>query len=338
MLELSRAQILAHRRNASALAERLPHSAQSLERAATAGLQDSMPRAALLSLHARVSGTQPETWQESPLVQVWGPRYSAFVIAERDVAVFTLGRLPAEPAARERAEQVAAGLEAVLGDERMDVRQAAGKLGLHPNALRYAAPTGRFLIRWDGARQPLIWSVPAPPVDPRAAQLELLRRHLRVFGPSTPVAFARWAGVRAIEAAHAFDLLGAELLAVRTPHGDAWILASDEPAFLSADGARSTRLLPSGDSYFLLQDADRAILVPEPAHRQRLWTSRVWPGAVLVNGEIVGTWRRSRHELTIRPWIALSATDREAVEDEAVSFPLPGIDHPVTVRWELDSA
>src|SRR5690606_36010057 len=84
VLELSRAQILAHRRNASALAERLPHSAQSLERAAAAGLQDSMPRAALLSLHARVSGTQPETWQESLLVQVWGPRYSAFVIAERD--------------------------------------------------------------------------------------------------------------------------------------------------------------------------------------------------------------------------------------------------------------
>ena len=53
-LELTRAQILAFRRQVGALEERLPRGARSLRQAAWAGLQDSMPRAALLSIHARV--------------------------------------------------------------------------------------------------------------------------------------------------------------------------------------------------------------------------------------------------------------------------------------------
>jgi hypothetical protein len=65
-----------------------------------------------------------------------------------------------------------------------------------------------------------------------------------------------------------------------------------------------------------------------------LWTSRVWPGALLVGGETLGTWRRAEHVLTIQPWRPLSRTQREAVEAEASSLPLPGIDRPMHVRWE----
>jgi hypothetical protein len=334
VLQLTRKQILAYRRKVSALDQRLARSRASLERAAMAGLQDSMPRAALLSIHARVAGTGPDSWQEPPLVQVWGPRFSAFVIAESDRAVFTLGRLSAEPRRRQRAEEIADRLEAALGEERMDVRQAARMVGLHDNDLRYAAPTGRFLIYWDGSRQPLIWSVPAPAVDPSEAQLELTRRYLHVFGPATPSSFASWAGVRPEVAIASFDRLSRELIAVRTPIGEAWIRAAHEFAFRSADGAVSTRLLPSCDTYYLLQGVDRELLVPDADNRGRLWTSRVWPGAVLLHGEIVGTWRRSGHEVTVHPWRDLDRASREAIADEAASMPLPGIERPITVDWE----
>jgi hypothetical protein len=60
-LNLTRRQVLAFRRQAGALGERLPAGRDSLRRAAWAGLQDSMPRAALLSLHARVEGTCPSS-------------------------------------------------------------------------------------------------------------------------------------------------------------------------------------------------------------------------------------------------------------------------------------
>jgi hypothetical protein len=293
-----------------------------------------MPRAALLSIHARVSGTGPGTWEEPPLVQVWGPRYSAFVIAERDLAVFTLGRLPDEPTARQRAEDVGDRLEAALGEEHMDVRDAARIVGLHPNALRYAAPTGRFLIYWDGSRQPLIWSVFPPAVDPFDARLELARRYLHVFGPATSDSFASWAGIRPKLASATFDSLISELMTVGTAIGEAWILASDESAFRSADGAASTRLLPSGDPYFLLQGTDRELLVSDLGQRSRLWTSRVWPGAVLLDGEIVGTWRRSEHRVTVYSWRPLNRAAREAIESEAASLPLPGVTRPITVTWE----
>ena len=57
----------------------MPAGPRSLRRAAWAGLQDSMPRAALLSIHARVSGSMPSALEDPSLVQVWGPRLSVFV-------------------------------------------------------------------------------------------------------------------------------------------------------------------------------------------------------------------------------------------------------------------
>ena len=66
-----------------------------------------MPRAALLSIHARVEGVEPNSWADPSLVQLWGPRFSVFVIAERDRGVFTLGRLPDNPAKRRDAQQLA---------------------------------------------------------------------------------------------------------------------------------------------------------------------------------------------------------------------------------------
>ena len=186
-LDLSREQVLAHRRRAGALDERLPRGRSSLERAAWAGLQDSMPRAALLSIHARVTETEPSTWEDSSLVQVWGPRFTAYVIAARDRAVFTLGRLPAGGKGLRRAEDTAARLHAFLDGRRMRYDEAGLGVGVHPNALRYAAPTGTVLIRWEGARLPVIWTVPRPEVDPGEARLELARRHLHVSGRPRPL-------------------------------------------------------------------------------------------------------------------------------------------------------
>jgi hypothetical protein len=168
--------------------------------------------------------------------------------------------------------------------------------------------------------------VPAPEVDPLAARLQLARRYLRVFGPSTPSAFARWAGIAMKGAQVAFDALRPSLTPVRTPIGDGWILGDDERAFREPAGSTdAARLLPSGDPYFLLHGADRELLVPDASGRGALWTPRVWPGAVLVGGEIVGTWRRADAALTLQLWRRLSRTERADVEAEAESMPLPDV-------------
>jgi hypothetical protein len=294
-----------------------------------------MPRAAVLSIHARVEGTEPATWADPSLVQLWGPRFSVFVVAAADLAVFSLGTLPDDAKGRRRAEELAASLSAALGDERIGHKEAGARLGVDPNRLRYAAATGTVLIRWEGARQPTVWIVPAPEMTPREARLELARRYLRSYGPTTPASFGQWAGIGPRPAVAAFDSLNESLTPVRTPVGDAWMLSADEDLARAEPGpAAAARLLPSGDAFFLLQGADRSLLVPDVDRQRELWTSRVWPGALLIDGEVAGTWRRADAVLTVQRWRPLSAAERDAVEAEAASLPLPGVRAPVTVRWD----
>jgi len=334
-LGLTRPQILAFRRHVGALGERLAPGRHSLRRAAWAGLQDSMPRAALLSIHARVEGTQPATWEDPSLVQLWGPRFHVFTVAARDLAVFSVGTLPDDPKRRRRAEDLAARLHALLAGARMTYADAGRALGEHPYSLRYAAATGTVLIRWDGARQPTVWTVPPPETDPRDARLELARRYLHIYGPAAHEAFAWWSGIGQRHAVAAFEALRASLIPVRTPVGDAWILSRDEPAFRAAPRpAAPARLLPSGDAYLLLQGSDRELLVPDDARRRALWTPRVWPGGVLVDGEVAGTWRRGDTTVAVQPRSRLTRAAREAVQREAETLPLPGARGPIVVRWE----
>jgi winged helix DNA-binding protein len=333
-LELTREQILAYRRGVQSLDERLPSGPDSLRRAAWAGLQDSVPRSALHSLHARVRDVAPDAWQDPALVQVWGPRYTAFVVPADAHESFTLARLPETGRMRQRALDIAAQADEYLAGRQLSVDKVANALGVG-NGIRYGSLTGSLLIRWNGARQPTIWTVPPSGSSGAEALQELSRRYLHVYGPSTVESFVRWGGLDLSAALGAFEATASSLLPVRTPLGDAWILAEDEPRLrqpiTTTDAAR---LLPSGDPYYLWWGADREFLVPEAAYRAALWTTRVWPGALLVGGEIVGTWRRSKAVVIVTPWRRLSATERQAVEAEAATLPLPDISVPATVGWE----
>ena len=334
-LELSRAQILGFRRRVGALEERLPSGENSLRRAAWVGLQDSMPRAALISIHARLKGANATIWEHPSLVQIWGPRFSNYVVAAKDLAVFTLGRLPEDARRRGRAKDTASRLCAFLGGRRMPFEETGHAMGVDPNSLRYAAATGTVLLRWDGARSPLVWTVPAPEMDAGRARLELVRRYLHGFGPATAGSFSGWAGISTAEAGRAFAALASAMIPVRTPAGEAWILAEDEAKFrVKSNAATATRLLPSGDAYYLLWGADRELLVADAKRRGALWTSRVWPGALLIRGEIVGIWRRAAGDVSIETWRRLSSAEREDVEAEALSLPLPGVDEEIVVRFQ----
>jgi len=332
-LSLTRDQIVAFRRHASALDERLPMDAAALQRAAWAGLQDSMPRAALLSIHARVSDTPSTVLDDPALTQVWGPRYSAYAIAAVDLPIFTLARLPDDDKGRRRAEEMADRLDDFLRGRRMKDREVHAALNTG-NSVRYATTTGRVVIRWEGALAPMIWMVPRPQMSVTDARREMAGRYLHLFGPTTAEAFAEWAGISLRAGVTTFDSLATELIPTRTALGDAWLLATDEA--LMRDAARpaaAARLLPSGDTFFLLWGRGRELLVTDEKRRAELWTSRVWPGALLVGGQITGVWRRANEKLTIDTWRRLSKAEEEAVAAEARSLPLPGLTRPISVSF-----
>ena len=331
-LRLTRSEILAFRHAASGLGRRVAIGPRALADAARAGLTDSMPRAAVLSLRARLDDTPAAVLDDPALVQIWGPRFSAYVVTESDAPIFTVGRHPESSAGRRRAEEMAAALIS-LGEDVVDSEEASRAVGIHPNAFRHATTTGMLRIHWDGARRPTIRLVPRPDIDPVDARRELVRRYLGVFGPGTPEGFSAWAGLRPASAQRAFDDMASEILAVDTPIGGGWVLWSDEERARSTPEPTDTvRLLPSGDVWYLLWGRDRELVVPDPDRRPRLWTSRVWPGAVVVGTEVVGTWRRSGRRVEVESWEPLDDAVRDAVMTEAGGFPLPDPGE-TTVRW-----
>ena len=286
-------------------------------------------------MHARVDGITSGSWEDPGLIQVWGPRFSVFVVAAVDLALFTVALLPDDPRGRERAERLAAQLHDLLGEGVESLEEAGRRARVHPNAFRYAAATGTLLIRWDGARRPRISACPPPDMDPGEARSELARRYIHVFGPTTAASFARWSGLSGRISEAVFSTLRSSLVPVSTPIGGAWVLASDEASFRSEGRPRAAvRLLPSGDAYFLLQGSDRELLVPDPDHRAKLWTPRVWPGALLVDGEVAGTWRRAGGRVRVQGWRDFGAAEWERIAEEVTSLPLP---EPSPATVELTS-
>jgi hypothetical protein len=54
----------------------------------------------------------------------------------------------------------------------------------------------------------------------------------------------------------------------------------------------------------------------------------------MVAGELAGTWRRAADRMTIHPWRRLSRVERDAVEAEAATLPIPGLEGGIRVAWD----
>jgi hypothetical protein len=99
-----------------------------------------------------------------------------------------------------------------------------------------------------------------------------------------------------------------------------WGLPGDPDELGDGTGAdRVVRLLGSHDPFLQLRDRD--LLVPDRARHKALWPILGRPGAVVADGELLGTWRPkasgARFTLRLEPWTRLSKRDRNAIGVEA---------------------
>ena len=322
-MKVDREVVRWYRLHANDLASRLP--AGSLAAAARSGLQDSSPWSGVLSLHARVADVPVGAWEAPALVQVFGPRGAIYLVPRADLAVFTLGQLPRD----------ATRLAAIEADaERYRERLADGETGLdNTRRTRWAGATGRFVLRWD-ARTTTVTAAPAPDADPEECRLELARRYLHVAGPAT-VAHLQWFvdGSRA-DAEATFAAIRPELVQVDAGGPPRWVLASDGEDLFGARPPAGVRLLPPDDPY--LSRADKEVLVTDPGRRAELWPKAPAPGALLIDGDLAGTWRRQERRVTVAPWFArVTPPLEEAVAAEAAAMPLPGPPESAVVDWTL---
>ncbi|WP_319461767.1 DNA glycosylase AlkZ-like family protein [Micromonospora sp. RTP1Z1] len=163
----------------------------------------------------------------------------------------------------------------------------------------------RLAVSGRAARLAPLAERPAPPAAASGTDA-LALAYQRLLGPATVGDVAAFLGTSTTELRRVWP---ADAQAeVRVDGRPAWVPADRLDALRAVDPARLVRLLPPGDPY--LQARDRALLVPERAHQQQLWRMLGNPGALLVDGEITGTWRakqaaKGRLELTVTPFAPL---------------------------------
>jgi hypothetical protein len=312
MLRVSQSQAVTYRLAVNHLSRRLP--AGSYADAAYAGLQDTAPRDALLGLHARVAACEPSAWEHPRLIQAYSPRRAVYVLPRDDFGVFTVGRLPRDPNKRQSLEDQAELACRELAGRPRPVRE----LPFH----RDLCATGRFEVRWTTSASH-IWEHPRPPVDPEEARVELCRRHVHAFGPTTPAAFAWWAGVSAQDAKRTFEVITPELMPVDYEGHQAWILAADETTIVTAEPMRGVRLLVASDLRLFGQDRTRLLVGPGLRQHTPLHDS-FHPNGLIIDGSMAGAWGRRAGRVSVKAFGPLPAAIRRAIGDEADSMPIPG--------------
>ncbi|WP_432514963.1 DNA glycosylase AlkZ-like family protein [Kineococcus sp. SYSU DK001] len=126
---------------------------------------------------------------------------------------------------------------------------------------------------------------------------DLVAAYLRLLGPAEPSVVAAYFAVAVGEVASAWP--------------------GQPPVPVDRPAARGVRLLPPGDPW--LQARDRAFTVPREFH-PRVWKAIGAPGALLVDGEVLGTWRaaaaRGRLGVTVDGFADLPARVGAALEEE----------------------
>ncbi|HEY2220652.1 DNA glycosylase AlkZ-like family protein [Actinomycetospora sp.] len=132
------------------------------------------------------------------------------------------------------------------------------------------------------------WAPPSGPGSPDAVA-RLVTAAVRVLGPVTTADLAAWVGTGAGLLRPAVDAAAPDLAEVTVGGRRAWVASDRLDLLADPPVPPRLRLLPPFDP--LLAGRDRALLVPETGRRRTLWPSLGHPGAVLADGEVVGTWR-----------------------------------------------
>ncbi|HET6953425.1 MAG TPA: crosslink repair DNA glycosylase YcaQ family protein [Acidimicrobiales bacterium] len=349
---VSRAQVLAHRVVAHGL-DRTARDADDLA-VVDLGLQDSPAGAAVAALAARLPGgparapAVPGDW-----LLVWSVRGAPHHHRRSDLQALARALWPADEAdaaariAGTSPEMRAAGLGAlgalrataeamaavvtgptVKGDASTLVTAAAPEgcsawcrgcqvVHVQDQLMRLAAlpaglsidpgtspPVLRPLSRWAG--------VPAGHEGGGA----VIDAYLRVHGPATPGDVAAY--LQTTQRAVKPDWPDG-LAEVRVGGRRAWLPEDRLDDLLGAPAPDLVRLLPRSDPWLLARD--RELVVPGKAHRKALWPVLGAPGGVLVDGEVVATWRTraagGKLDIVVAPFGTLPARVRRAVDDEA---------------------
>lgn len=203
-----------------------------------------------------------------------------------------------------------------LSDQLMRVAALPGGVRLVPGGPATVAP----IPRWPGI-----------PTE-RTGLGGLIRAYLALNGPTPRGDVAAYVGTTQSALADAWP---DDVEVVTVDGRKAVVLSATLDSLADAPAPRVTRLLPRGDPWLLARD--RALTVPKREDQKVLWPMLGHPGAVLVDGEIVGAWRTKttakRLDLTVTPFTSIPTGRRAEVEAEAQRIAATRDREDVRVSW-----
>jgi hypothetical protein len=191
--------------------------------------------------------------------------------------------------------------------------------------VRAVAPTGRVHLRWDACK---IWLIPAERADAdiEEARVELARRFVRWFGPVTMKRFAWWTGLDRRDVRPQWKALEGELSEVEAFGEERFVLEEMIDVLRDPPPATGVRFIPHGDPLIKIDreivPSDRVDeIFPNPSRKAAFWPVS---GALLIDGNFVGSWARQQRKVTVNAWRELSGAERDEVEREALALPIAG--------------
>jgi hypothetical protein len=328
VIQVTRAQVLAHRQEVHGLAARRPRLTDLA--VLDLGVQNTPPGALIAALSARLDappGPDADLTAGGALTLAWTLRGAPHLHRTADLPVVAAACWPRDDAdaaarlgwqrkrlaevdgaARWAYRTVAEAVRAVLVapmtksalsravTERVPVELSpfCKPCGVHhvgEQLLRLAAlPGGARLV--PGSRPLLFEPIPGwpgPPADDVASSRPIQDAYLRFFAPASDADLAAFLATTRTAAA-ADRPAGTVEVEVEGRRGV--VAEADLDAVRSAEVREVVRLLPPSDPF--LQGRDRELLVPEPGDRKQIWTSLGAPGVVVSGIEVIGVWRTTQ--------------------------------------------
>jgi Winged helix DNA-binding domain len=178
--------------------------------------------------------------------------------------------------------------------------------------------------RWGSKAPAAVRAAPgaADPPDEDRALDDVIRRHLRAFGPAGPEDVASWIGGRTPPLRAALERLEPELAVVARDDGRRLYDLPDAPR-PNPETPAPPRLLAAFDSVLLAYASGRRERILPDAHKDAIYERanlRIRP-TFLVDGLVAGTWsvevRRREATLTLKPLGPLAKTARSELVEEA---------------------